>query len=152
MTNKTCKRCGANKPNSAYSKTQNRKRVNVICKSCRRESAKKGRITNWKRKNKHLLTLKAADKTKLVDMFGGSCVMCGYSKCNSALHFHHTNPKDKKFCISAAPKDSEFGQLLEEAMKCILVCSNCHAEIHAGIIKLPQYIVDFCSISQPVVV
>lgn len=56
------------------------------------------------------------------------CAICEYNKCNRALHFHHVNPKDKKFniCRGAIPKKD----LIDEVNKCILLCSNCHNEIH----------------------
>ena len=52
-----------------------------------------------------------------------------YDKCQEALQFHHIDPETKSFGIG------NFGTkrlpaLIVEAEKCILVCSNCHAEIH----------------------
>lgn len=61
-------------------------------------------------------------------MKGEKCSICGYNKCLRALEFHHPNPKEKEFQITQNVKD--FEKLKEEAEKCILVCSNCHAEIH----------------------
>jgi len=34
-------------------------------------------------------------KKKLVKLLGGKCEICGYTKCLSALVFHHKNPKTK---------------------------------------------------------
>ncbi|MFA5340803.1 MAG: hypothetical protein WC332_03400 [Clostridia bacterium] len=59
------------------------------------------------------------------------CSLCGYSKCNNALEFHHINPDKER-------KPSQAGtitSLLKEVSKCILVCANCHREIHAGQIE-----------------
>lgn len=74
-------------------------------------------------------------KERLVKLFGGKCKLCGYDYCIAALHFHHINPKDKKFGISQS-RIRNFEKLKKEAEKCILVCSNCHAEIESGLIKL----------------
>lgn len=71
-------------------------------------------------------------KSKLVEMFGGCCSICGYNKCNAALQFHHLDPEQKEFRL--AQQIRKWDTVLEEAKKCVLVCSNCHAEIHAGII------------------
>ena len=56
------------------------------------------------------------------------CAICGYSKCDRALEFHHVNPKDKKYLVRAAEMGRE--DLAEEISKCILLCANCHREIH----------------------
>ena len=67
-------------------------------------------------------------KKKLIDYKGGKCEICGYNKCDSALQFHHKNPNEKDFSISG--KSLSFDRLKDEVDKCMLVCSNCHAEIH----------------------
>lgn len=68
-------------------------------------------------------------KDKLINHFGGKCVKCGYDKCKGALSFHHLDPNKKDFKISDG-RCRSFENNVEEASKCILVCSNCHAEIH----------------------
>ena len=73
-------------------------------------------------------------KTKLVEYKGGKCQCCGYNRCIRALEFHHLDPSQKDFTISG--KSKSFEMLKKEADKCILVCSNCHKEIHAGIRKI----------------
>lgn len=67
-------------------------------------------------------------KKALVKYKGGACCKCGYNKCLRALEFHHLNENEKDFGISKTCKD--FDDLKKEVDKCILVCSNCHAEIH----------------------
>lgn len=66
-------------------------------------------------------------KLRLVEMNGGKCNICGYNKCLAALEFHHKNPKEKEFHIS---RNRSFAETLMESKKCILVCSNCHHELH----------------------
>lgn len=74
-------------------------------------------------------------KQKLIDYKGGKCYNCGYNKnIQGAYDFHHVNPKDKKFTISTY-KIVDFKKLKKEVDKCILVCKNCHAEIHDAIHK-----------------
>ena len=78
-------------------------------------------------------------KLRLVNSLGGKCCICGYNKCLSALEFHHKNPNEKDFSISANAHIA-FEKALQEAKKCILVCANCHREIHAGLIEnIDQY-------------
>jgi 5-methylcytosine-specific restriction endonuclease McrA len=73
-------------------------------------------------------------KIRLVEYKGGKCQICGYNKCFTALEFHHLNPNSKDFTISG--KSLSFEKLKYEVDKCILVCSNCHSEIHAGLINV----------------
>lgn len=67
-------------------------------------------------------------KQKLVEYKGGECSICGYDKSLRALHFHHVDPNEKDFTISS--KSYSYERLKKEVDKCILVCSNCHCEIH----------------------
>jgi hypothetical protein len=69
-------------------------------------------------------------KKRAVDYLGGSCYNCGYSKCLSALEFHHVNPEEKDFSI-CSQDGKTFEDIKPELDKCILLCSNCHREVHA---------------------
>lgn len=67
-------------------------------------------------------------KLALVKLLGGKCSRCSYSRCLAALDFHHRDEN----------KEEEISRILMasmeratcEAMKCDLVCANCHREIH----------------------
>lgn len=61
---------------------------------------------------------------------GGKCFFCGYSKCNAAMDFHHTDPSKKDFTISHCRVTKMTDKIKEELDKCILLCSNCHREEH----------------------
>ena len=85
-------------------------------------------VESWRKKKKKVL----------VEYKGGKCQCCGYSRCIEALEFHHLNPNIKSFTISG--KSKSFNSLKSEVDKCILVCSNCHKEIHAGLINIDTII------------
>lgn len=72
-------------------------------------------------------------KQRIVDVMGGQCALCGYNRCNEALELHHLNPKEKDFDIAANPCVS-WDKTSAEIKKCILLCANCHREVHNGII------------------
>lgn len=61
------------------------------------------------------------------------CSVCGYNKSVYALVFHHPND-DKEFGIGSR---TNFGleRLKREMAKCIILCRNCHAELHEKIFK-----------------
>lgn len=73
-------------------------------------------------------------KEQLIEYKGGKCEICGYNRYFGALEFHHLDPTKKDFGISGGTKS--FEKLKPEVDKCILVCSNCHREIHGGLIDL----------------
>lgn len=67
---------------------------------------------------------------------GGKCSICGYARCEAALELHHTDPSKKDPGYSKL-RSSKIETLLKEARKCILVCANCHRELHAVSSSLP---------------
>ena len=91
-----------------------RKDGNYRCRKCSSES-----VDNRRRKLKH----------EIVQYKGGKCEICGYDKCEAALEFHHLNPNVKEFQLSSGNIYS-LEKMKKEANKCILVCANCHREIH----------------------
>jgi len=62
------------------------------------------------------------------------CQVCGYNKCAEALDFHHSND-DKEFGIGNAVIAKGFITIKKEIEKCIVLCRNCHAELHAKLRK-----------------
>ena len=76
----------------------------------------------------------------LVEEAGGVCVSCGFDK-PAALEFHHLEPGRKSFGLAARGITRAVEVLREEASKCVLLCSNCHARVEAGELRLPEEIV-----------
>ncbi len=78
-------------------------------------------------------------------LFGGACRKCGYKACLAALDFHHLDPKTKTGNVLKIIKSRGKHAAIEEAKKCILLCSNCHDELHDGMwciseLNLPEKI------------
>jgi hypothetical protein len=103
-----CKYCGEKDPMEFYGHQK------IVCKACRKLQAQE-RLRLYKQ--------------QLVDYAGGKCQICGYSKSLNALHFHHRNPAEKDIDYEKM-KNWSFASRKNEIDKCILVCHNCHAEIH----------------------
>ena len=72
------------------------------------------------------------------DYKGGKCMICGYYKCQRSLSFHHLNPKEKDFDLSSRGLTRSWERIKKEIDKCVLLCANCHMEIHDGITQLPK--------------
>jgi transposase-like protein len=92
------------------------------CKLCRQE-----RVASRRRRL----------KVTLVEEAGGRCRLCGYDRCLSALEFHHLDPIEKRLGISAGGLALSLDVLRAEAAKCVLLCSNCHAEVESGVSVVP---------------
>lgn len=91
------------------------------CLRCRQE-----RVAEWRRRVKRRLVAEA----------GGACAVCGYDKCVAALEFHHLDPSTKRFALSRRGATRSFPEAREEARRCVLLCSNCHAEVESGVTQL----------------
>jgi len=77
-----------------------------------------------------------ANKNRKINMIllkkasGGKCSKCGYAKCLAALDFHHTSSDDKRGIVCNILRNYGKIAAAEEAKKCILLCRNCHSELH----------------------
>lgn len=89
---------------------------NKICKSC---------------DSKNVVEKGIKGKERAVEYMGGCCSVCGYDQCINSLEFHHVDPSkksptyNKRFCYWG------FERQKKELENCIIVCSNCHREIHS---------------------
>ena len=75
-------------------------------------------------------------KVMAVELKGNKCQICGYNKYIGALDFHHIDESTKSFNLSVRGLTRSWEKTKKELKKCILVCANCHREIHAGLVKL----------------
>lgn len=80
-------------------------------------------------------------KLRLVEAFGNECGVCGYNKSISSLCFHHLDPIGKETILSSICKSWKV--TVEEARKCVMLCMNCHGEVHVGMTKIPESIMRF---------
>jgi hypothetical protein len=69
---------------------------------------------------------------------GGKCELCGYKREVSALEFHHKDPQQKDFALSTRGLTRSWNKIQRELDKCVLVCANCHRELHSGLMQLPN--------------
>ena len=108
---KLCPKCNISKPKSEFYQS---KKSSSYCKSCIVQS-------NLERQRN--------TKSLAVEYKGGKCSICGYSKSMAALEFHHINPneKDKDYFNMRGGLSPN---LKTELDKCVLLCANCHREIH----------------------
>jgi len=80
-------------------------------------------------------------KLRLVEAFGGECGICGYKKSTRALSLHHLDPERKEFSFNKGCMS--WSKIVGEAKKCVLLCHNCHMEVHDGLTEIPDDIKKF---------
>lgn len=124
-----CTKCKIEKPISEFyiSRGKSRTRYAGICKECQRLTMRR-------------VLRDGSIKHELADKLGGKCIICGYDRCLRALDFHHRDPHEKEYTmsdlVSWGKLNKERAEL--ELSKCVLLCANCHREIHAGLVQLPN--------------
>ena len=80
------------------------------------------------KKSESVKRIQRRKKRFAVEAFGGKCEVCGYDKCLNALEFHHIEGKMEKPSYIIMRWSWERAQ--KELEKCMLLCSNCHRELH----------------------
>lgn len=91
----------------------------------------------------HAYVVRKRQKKKIaaVAYKGGKCVLCGYSKNVGSLAFHHLDPNGKEFGIGGLGVNLSWERLKQELDKCVLLCHNCHGEVHSGMVSLTTLVV-----------
>lgn len=78
-----------------------------------------------------------ARKLRAVRFMGSTCRSCDVDGPPSLFDFHHLDATEKAFGVSdGIPRRWE--ALVAELAKCVMVCANCHREIHAGLRELDE--------------
>ncbi|MBR8838656.1 MAG: HNH endonuclease [Stigonema ocellatum SAG 48.90 = DSM 106950] len=120
-----CPKCKQQLAAEAFYQRRDGKDLSPYCKECT---------------NRQTIQRMRQFKEKCVAYKGGKCSRCGYNRCIDALEFHHINPTEKDLPLSAG-KGYSFEKAKAELDKCILVCANCHREIHSEmriILAMPE--------------
>ena len=129
---KTCTKCGKEKDESEFHKKME-KRLHAICKECKREYDNKWYANNKKRRdnlNRQAKERRIRNRNFIHEYkLSIGCQICGYKKTYHALEFHHKDGNDKKYQISLM-KTLSIDTIKKEIEKCMVVCANCHREIH----------------------
>ncbi len=74
----------------------------------------------------------------LNEIKSAGCTLCPEKEI-VCLDFHHVNPKTKDKSLAVAARSGwSKKRILLEVSKCVVVCSNCHRKIEAGIIENPS--------------
>jgi hypothetical protein len=111
-----CGQCGETDPEKFYG------RKRTVCGSCH-----------------NVYTLQAGQSKRLraIEYCGGRCMACGFDKYFCSLDFHHKDPSVKSPRYGSM-RGWSWERILVELEKCILLCKNCHAATHAGLLQIDK--------------
>ena len=72
-------------------------------------------------------------KVRAVEFMGGACKGCGRSGPSAIFDFHHIDAATKDFGIGQDGVPRKWAKVVAELAKCVMLCANCHREVHAGV-------------------
>jgi hypothetical protein len=106
---------------------RNRKTSADVCVVCGDKVGKRGGLSRCQKHFKSYRT--QIIKEELVRIMGGCCAKCGREYQSFVYDFHH-NTKNKEFGIGNLMNVASLKRIAQEVSKCILLCANCHREVH----------------------
>lgn len=119
-THRDCPRCKKSVLVDEFYSRRNKENSSTYCRRCTSDQVLE-RVRKF--------------KSMMIEYKGGKCVRCGYDRYQGALEFHHIDPSKKDFTLSRLKMNKFDDRVRGELDKCILVCSNCHREIHNEIMS-----------------
>jgi hypothetical protein len=103
----------------------------LLCANCHRQ--------RHARADANLVDMKATalsrrrTKMRAVSCFGGNCYGCDLAFTPQVFEFHHLDARDKDFGIATEGITRPWEKIVAELEKCVMLCANCHREVHAGV-------------------
>lgn len=128
---KQCTRCNLKKPINRFIKDYryDPPRLRGQCLDCANKANLVSREKNREQYNRKSRERRNARKQRAIAYKGGHCAACGGVFHTAAFDFHHLDPKEKDIDPGLLMGASD-EVLFKELDKCILLCSNCHRELH----------------------
>lgn len=105
-------------------------KCDMLCANCHRirhaaedVRSKGGAVVDYRRRL----------KVRAVEYMGGCCYECDVSGPSAIFDFHHVDGSDKRFGIGEDGIPRRWDKIVAELEKCVMLCANCHREVHAGV-------------------
>lgn len=134
---KKCTRCKKRKGLSQfYKRVTSSDGYGSRCKTCHKKFTDRWFTRN---KTKRLFQIKVRNerlREQAANLKTERGCLCCPEKDSVCLDWHHLDPKVKEGHVTDMITHNSWKAVLQELEKCVVVCRNCHAKIHAGKIKL----------------
>ena len=110
--------------------------LSYTCKFCMRIASKRHHVRHRQENIDRTARRRQACQKAWADFKSTlSCSKCPENN-SCCLDFHHLDPTQKDFVIGEAALYKTLASLKAELDKCVVLCSNCHRKLHAGLITL----------------
>lgn len=106
-------------------------KCDLVCANCHRRRHERA-VRNTSPSHE----LRRALKLRAMEWMGSDCNGCGRPVLPSQAEFHHRDPATKDFGVSAKGLIRAWPEIESELAKCVMLCANCHREVHAGVREL----------------
>ena len=107
-----------------------KKQFQSNCRECQKKYRKEHYLNNKEKYIKKAKTYRETFTEWIVNYKKNlKCEICNEDRY-WVLDFHHKDPKEKDTEISVLIKSCNKKKLLDEISKCMIVCSNCHRDLH----------------------
>ena len=107
-----------------------KKQYQSNCRECQKKYRKEHYLNNKEKYIKKAKTYRETFTEWIVDYKKNlKCEICDEDRY-WVLDFHHKDPKEKDTEISVLIKSCNKKRILDEISKCMIVCSNCHRDLH----------------------
>jgi hypothetical protein len=104
-------------------------KCDLLCANCHRLRHAAGDVNS---KGGAVVEYRRRLKVRAVDHMGGRCFGCERDGPAEMFDFHHIDATDKGFGIGQDGIPRSWGKVVTELEKCVMLCANCHREVHAG--------------------
>jgi hypothetical protein len=110
-------------------------KCDLICANCHR---KRHALEDAKLELSQVVELRRNTKIRAVRMFGATCYGCAREFVPAVFEFHHWSAQTKEFGVASEGLNRPWPIVAAELAKCVMLCANCHREVHAGMRVLDE--------------
>lgn len=134
MEKKICSECKQYLPATIeYFASRYDRKVPTFQSSCR-ECQKKYRKNHYENNKSKYIKKAIKYRNEVIQWFIGIKSKLHCENCKEKRHwvldFHHRDRKKKEYTIGSIVAKGSKKKLLQEIKKCIVLCSNCHRDLH----------------------
>lgn len=108
-------------------------KCDLLCANCHRlrHAAVQIEPDRYIERRRHL-------KLRAIAYMAGACFGCSRVGPPSLFEFHHWDAREKEFGIGEDGKVRAWEKIVAELAKCVMLCTNCHREVHAGVREIDE--------------
>jgi len=110
-------------------------KCDLLCANCHRL---RHTVPDSTREGDPVVLLRRDKKARAIAYMGRVCFGCGRDVPSTLFEFHHWDASEKDFGISEDGIVRRWEKVIAELAKCVMLCANCHREVHAGVRQLDE--------------